>query len=240
MRERYKRNIDLTGIGVSGQRKLAGASVLVIGAGGLGSAALPYLAGAGVGHIAIVDGDEVERTNLQRQVIHTEVGANKARSAASRLRALNPEIEVEVIPGFVGAEVAADLFRRFDLILDCTDDFATKLMISGAAETADKPLVWASAVGWQGQASVFGVPDALGQKLYLQDLYSSEQGRVGLPTANTVGVLGPGVGVIGSVQAAEAIKIITGAGQPLVGRVLLVDLSSSTWDILPLRKVTHD
>ncbi len=240
MHERYERNVALTGIGDPGQQKLAGASVLVVGAGGLGSAALPYLVGAGVGHIGIVDGDEVELHNLQRQVLHSELGANKALSAQERLAALNPEVTIEVIPGFVDAGNARALFAQFDLILDCTDDFSTKLMLSDAAQQSDKPLVWASAVGWQGQCSVLGVPDSEGNKLYLRDLFSASQEQAEKPTAATAGVLGPVVGQIGALQATEAVKLLTGAGEPLVGRVLLVDGFSGAWDILPLRKVSDD
>lgn len=235
-RERYRRNIDVVGMGEEGQRRLLDSHVLVIGAGGLGSAALPYLAAAGVGRIDVVDGDAVELGNMQRQVLHTELGRNKAISGAERLRALNPEIRVEALDEFVDFDRACELFAGVDLVLDCTDSFGAKFLLSDAAEAVGARLVWASAVGMQGQCSVFGVPDAHGDKLYLRDLIPEEPKLGDYPLATGIGVLGAMVGQIGSLEATEAIKLLAGFGEPLVGRVLVLDAASSRWSVLPLRK----
>ena len=235
-RERYVRNIDIVGMGVDGQERLLASSVLVIGAGGLGSAALPYLAAAGVGRIAIVDGDHVELKNMQRQVLHTELGRNKAESGAERLRALNPDVTVEVISEYLTAERARELFVGYDLVLDCTDTFGAKFMLSDAAEAVGARLIWASAVGMQGQCSVFGVPDAHGDRLYLRDLIPVEPADGDYPKATDIGVLGAMVGQVGAMQATEAIKLLAGVGRGLVGRVALLDAAAGRWAELPLRR----
>lgn len=234
--ERYARNISVAGIGVAGQRRLLDSSVLVVGAGGLGSAALPYLAGAGIGRIGIVDGDVVELVNMQRQVIHVELGRNKAQSAAERVRALNPEVVVEVFPEFLTLPRAVELFAKYDLILDCTDTFGAKFLVSEAAQSAGVPLVWATAVGMQGQCSIFGVPDSYGNKLFLRDLVPQEPPRDTYQMATEIGVLGAMVGQIGALQATEAVKLLTGIGEPLVGRVMVLDAGQAQWHMLPLRK----
>ena len=234
--ERYVRNIDIVGMGVEGQERLLASSVLVIGAGGLGSAALPYLAAAGVGRIAIVDGDHVELKNMQRQVLHTELGRNKAESGAERLRALNPDVTVEVISEYLTAERARELFVGYDLVLDCTDTFGAKFMLSDAAEAVGARLIWASAVGMQGQCSIFGVPDAHGDRLYLRDLIPVEPAEGNYPKATDIGVLGAMVGQVGAMQATEAIKLLAGVGRGLVGRVALLDAAAGRWAELPLRR----
>lgn len=232
-RDRYRRNIDIPGMGEAGQAKLLNSRVLVIGAGGLGSGALPYLTAAGVGHIGIVDGDAVETMNLQRQVLHTTVGENKAISAVARMKALNPEIEIEAFDEYIDFYRARELFANYDLILDCCDTFAAKFLISDAARAVDKPLIWAAAVGMQGQCSVFGVPDQYGEKLWLRDLIPAEPDEY--PKAVDVGVLGAMVGQIGTLQATEAIKFLVGFGEPLIGRVYVLDAAAARWDVLPLR-----
>lgn len=234
--ERYLRNISVAGLGLEGQQRLLASSVLVIGAGGLGSAALPYLAAAGVGRIGIVDGDVVELKNMQRQVLHTQLGRNKADSAAERLRAINPGIEVEQFSEYLTLPRAGELFPDYDLVVDCTDTFGAKFLLSDAAERVDARLVWASAVGMQGQCSVFGVPDAHGDKLYLRDLIPEEPVAGEYPVATEIGVLGAMVGQIGALQATEAIKLLAGFGEPLVGRVMVLDAASARWSVLPLRK----
>ncbi len=233
--ERYQRNVDVVGLGVEGQKRLLACSVLVIGAGGLGSAALPYLAAAGIGRIGIVDGDVVELTNMQRQVLHTDLGRNKAESAAERLRLLNPDVQVEPFAEYLTRDRAAELFTGYDLVLDCTDTFGAKFMLSDAAAAVGARLVWASAVGMQGQCSVFGVPDADGVRLYLRDLISHEPARGEYPLALDIGVLGAMVGQIGALQATEAIKLLAGFGEPLVGRVMVLDAARGRWSVLPLR-----
>ncbi len=232
-RERYRRNIDIPGLGEAGQERLLGASVLVIGAGGLGSAALPYLVAAGVGRVGIVDGDAVEVMNLQRQVIHREVGRNKAESAAEHLSGLNPDVTLDLYPQYIDADDACGLFPQYDLIMDCCDTFAAKFMISDAAREVGKPLVWGAAVGMQGQCSVFGVPDSHGDALWLRDLIPEEPEVY--PKALEVGVLGAMVGQVGALQASEAIKLLAGFGAPLVGRVMVLDAAAGRWGVVPLR-----
>lgn len=236
--QRYARNISVAGIGVTGQQKLLDSAVLVVGAGGLGSAVLPYLAGAGVGTITIADGDVVETSNLQRQVLHTEIGKNKAQSAAERLRQLNPELTIEALPEFLSYEYCLELFPQYDVILDCCDSFTAKFMLSDAAQATDAVLVWASAVGMQGQCSVFGMPDRAGQRLYLRDLIPTEPAPGQYPQAVDIGVLGAMVGQIGTLQATEVIKLLAGFGEPLIGKVMILDAIRARWDTIPLRKVS--
>ena len=235
-RERYARNIDVVGLGDEGQERLLASTALVVGAGGLGSDALPYLAAAGVGRIGVVDGDVVELKNMQRQVLHTCLGRPKASSAAERLAALNPEVSVAAFQEYLTPERAARLFLQFDLVLDCCDTFAAKFLISDAAEQSGTRLVWASAVGMQGQCSVFGVPDAHGDWLYLRDLIPQEPPGDAYPKATDIGVLGAMVGQLGTLQATEAIKLLAGLGEPLVGRVAVLDALRSRWDYVPLRR----
>lgn len=234
--ERYIRNIDVVGMGVEGQLRLLGSKVLVIGAGGLGSPVLTYLAAAGVARIDVVDGDHVELKNMQRQVLHTELGRNKAESAAERMRALNPDVTVGVFPEYLTPERALATFGEYDLIMDCCDTFGAKFLISDAAQAVGAPLVWATAVGMQGQCSFFGVPDAHGDKLYLRDLIPEEPAVGQYPLALDIGVLGAMVGQIGALQATEAIKFLAGYGELLVGRVMVLDAARARWSVLPLRK----
>ena len=235
-RERYVRNVDVVGMGVDGQERLLSSSVLVIGAGGLGSAALPYLAAAGVGRIGVVDGDAVELKNMQRQVLHTELGRNKAESAAERLRLLNTDVTVDEYPEYLTADRARELFVQYDLVMDCTDTYGAKYLLSDAAEAVGARLIWASAVGMQGQCSVFGVPDAHGDKLSLRDLFPEEPKAGDYPLALEIGVLGAMVGQVGALEATEAIKLLAGFGEPLVGRVMVLDALRGRWSVLPLRR----
>lgn len=236
-RERYRRNVDVVGMGERGQRALLDASVLVVGAGGLGSPVITYLAAAGVGRLVIADGDVVETANLQRQVIHSEgeVGVNKAESAAARVRGLNPEVHVDVVPAMATAASLADLLPGVDLALDCCDTYAAKYLVSDACAAAGTPLVWGSAVGMQGQVSVFGVPNADGRALWLRDLFPIEPTAGSYPLATQIGVLGAMVSQVGSVMATEAIKLLAGFGTPLVGRMLVLDAAAGRWDTLPVR-----
>lgn len=233
---RYRRNIDVPGLGEDGQRRLLGARVLVVGAGGLGSAVLPYLAAAGVGVIGICDGDVVEIANLQRQVLHDTagVGVNKAVSAQARLSALNPDVRVRVMPEMMTADRVVELAPEFDLIMDCCDTFAAKLMLGDAAARAGLPIIWAAAVGMQGQVSVFGLPGPDGRILDLRDLFPAEPVPGSYPLATGVGVLGAMVGQVGSVMATEAIKLLAGFGDPLVGRLLILDAARGRWDVIAI------
>lgn len=234
-RTRYRRNIDLAGFGEDGQRRLLNAQVLVVGAGGLGSPVLLYLAAAGVGQITIADGDVVEVPNLQRQVIHDSAGTgrNKAESAAARLQTLNPDVRVRVVPDMVTAANSEALIREHDLVLDCCDSFGAKFLLSDAALAAGRPIVWAAAVGMQAQTSVFGVPDATGRVCTLRTLFPQPPPDQSYPLAVDVGVLGAMVGQVGSVMATEAIKLLAGFGEPLIGRVLVIDAAAGHWDVVP-------
>lgn len=233
--ERYVRNIDVVGMGIEGQQRLLDSSILVVGAGGLGSASLPYLAGAGVGRIGIVDGDRVELKNMQRQVLHTELGRNKAESAGERVKAINPDVSVEVFPNYLDLESAKELMVDYDIVMDCCDTFSAKFMLSDAAQAVDAVLIWASAVGMQGQCSIFGVPDENGRRLYLRDLFPEEPGPGQYPLAVDIGVLGTVPGLIGALEANEAIKYLAGFGEPLIGRVMILDALRARWDVVPLR-----
>jgi adenylyltransferase/sulfurtransferase len=235
--ERYRRNIDVVGVGDVGQSRLLNARVLVVGAGGLGSPVITYLAAAGVGRLVVADGDVVETSNLQRQVMHSgdEVGVNKAVSAAARVRALNPDVTVRVVPRMLTASSLAGLLAEVDLVLDCCDSFGAKFMISDAAAAAGTPLVWGAAVGMQGQVSVFGVADGEGRTLWLRDLFPAEPAVGTYPLATQIGVLGAMVGQVGSAMATETIKLLAGLGDPLVGRLLILDAAAGRWDVIPVR-----
>ena len=235
-RERYRRNIDVPGLGEAGQERLLEAKVVVVGAGGLGSAALPYLVAAGVGEVLIVDGDVVETMNLQRQVLHRETGLNKAESAVKALEGLNPDVTLTALPEFLDFDRAVDLFRQYDLILDCVDTFGAKFMISDAAQAADRPLVWATAVAMQGQCSFFGLEDEFGDKLHLRDLHVEEPDGDSYPQAGDVGILGANVAQVGTLQAGEAIKFLAGFGSLLVGKVWVLDSRNNRYAVIPLRK----
>ncbi|MEZ5127788.1 MAG: HesA/MoeB/ThiF family protein [Micropruina glycogenica] len=236
-RERYRRNIDVVGLGDNGQRRLLDSSVLVVGAGGLGSPVITYLAAAGVGRLVIADGDVVETANLQRQVIHGQglVGVNKAVSAAARVADLNPDVRVDVVAEYVTAQSLADLLPRVDLVLDCCDTYGAKYLVSDACAAAGVRLVWGTAVGMQGQVSVFGVPTDEGRAIWLRDLFPSEPQPGSYPLATEIGVLGAMVSQVGSVMATEAIKLLAGFGRPLIGRLLVVDAAAGRWDLLPVR-----
>ena len=236
-RERYRRNIDVVGLGDNGQRQLLDSSVLVVGAGGLGSPVITYLAAAGVGRLVIADGDVVETANLQRQVIHGQglVGVNKAVSAAARVADLNPDVRVDVVAEYVTAQSLADLLPRVDLVLDCCDTYGAKYLVSDACAAAEVRLVWGTAVGMQGQVSVFGVATDEGRAVWLRDLFATEPKPGSYPLATEIGVLGAMVSQVGSVMATEAIKLLAGFGRPLAGRLLLLDAAAGRWDLLPVR-----
>ena len=217
---RYARHLVLRGIGGEGQQKLKAARVLVIGAGGLGSPVIAYLAAAGVGAIGIADDDAVSLSNLQRQIIHTTAddGVLKAESAAAFVGALNPHVSVETIALRVSTENAAGIVEGFDLVVDGSDTFDTRAVVATAAAAAGKPLVSGAVSMFDGQITVFvpGGPQ-------FRDLYPDTPDAEDLPACEVVGVLGAVTGVIGTLMAMEAIKLITGLGEPLVGRLLLYD-----------------
>jgi len=238
-RERYARNLLLPGFGEEAQSRLLEAKVLVVGAGGLGSPVLLYLAAAGVGHLGVADGDAVEAANLQRQVIHSRgsVGTPKTASAAARLRDLQPDVRV-IEHGRVTPAGAADLFARHDVVVDCTDTFASKYLVADACAAVGVPLVWGTIVGMSFQVSVFWTAaPAPHPAVSLRDLHPLPPPAGATPSSLDVGVLGAACGQAGSVMAAEAIKLITGVGTPLLGRVLVADAGAGRWDVLPFN--TH-
>ncbi len=222
---RYSRHLLIPEVGLSGQEKLANARVLVVGAGGLGSPALQYLAAAGVGRVGVADGDAVEETNLQRQTIFAtaDVGRNKAAAAAERLRALNPAIAIDPIAMDVDASNIRELVRLYDVVLDCTDRFPVRYLINDACILEGKPDVYASIFRFDGQVSVFGVS---GGPCY-RCLYPEPPTAGSVPTCAEGGVLGALAGIAGAWQASEALKIVLRIGEPLVGRLLLIETLSA-------------
>ena len=226
--ERYARHLVLREIGGPGQQKLRAAKVLIVGAGGLGSPAALYLAAAGVGQIGLVDPDTVALSNLQRQVLYAEadVGRPKTEAAAGHLAALNPHIQLVPIAKALTADNAADLVRDYDLVLDGTDDFATRFAVNDACLEQGKVLVSGAIGRWSGQVGVFAAGLTRGRPLeQRQPCYRCLVPHIP-PDADTcalVGVVGALAGVVGSMMALEAIKLITGAGEPLTGRLWLYD-----------------
>jgi adenylyltransferase/sulfurtransferase len=220
--ERYARHIVLHEIGGPGQQRLRAARVLVIGAGGLGSPAILYLAAAGVGTIGIVDNDDVSLSNLQRQVLHAtdEVGRPKTASAARAVARINPHVRVVEHAHRIEAENADALIAGYDMVLDGSDNFDTRYLVNARAAAVRRPLVSAAMGRWEGQISVFR-PWAGGPCYQCIFPEPPEPGLV--PACAQAGVLGALPGVMGAMQAAEAVKLITGAGQPLDGRLLLYD-----------------
>lgn len=222
---RYSRHLIIPDLGVDGQKRLKNARVLVIGAGGLGSPALLYLAAAGVGTIGIVEFDEVDESNLQRQVIHghSDVGRAKADSARDSILEINPLVTVNTHKFRLDNDNAVALFEQYDLILDGTDNFATRYLVNDAAVLAGKPYVWGSIYRFEGQASVFweDAPDGLG--LNYRDLYPEAPPPGMVPSCAEGGVLGILCASIGSIMGTEAIKLITGMGESLLGRLMVYD-----------------
>lgn len=220
--QRYARHILLREIGGAGQQKLRQARVLVVGAGGLGSPALIYLAAAGVGHLTVVDDDDVALSNLQRQILFRsdDVGHAKVRAAQDHLQALNPDITVEPIAKRLDADLAAALFPQFDVILDGSDNFATRAMVNQAAVAAQVPLLWGALGQWEGQIALF---DPARGGPCLACVFPKEPAPGQAPSCAEGGVAGPLPGVIGTMMALEAVKLITGAGQDLRGRMQIFD-----------------
>ena len=223
---RYSRHLVLDEFGLENQLKLKQSRVLVIGAGGLGSPALLYLAAAGIGKIGIVDFDNVDMTNLQRQVIFTseDVGKNKADAAADRLKGLNPLIEIKSYPLKITSANALDLLKDYDVVLDGSDNFPTRYLINDACVLLRKPLVHGSILKFEGQVSVFNLqkPDKTFSTNY-RDLFPQPPSPETVPNCEQAGVLGVLPGMIGSLMANEVIKIITGIGKPLADKLLIFD-----------------
>lgn len=218
---RYSRHLLIPEVGVAGQQRLARSRVLVIGAGGLGSPVLAYLAAAGVGRIMIVDDDDVDVTNLQRQILYdtADVGASKAHRAAERLRALNPEIAIDALATRFDAGNARELVRLVDAVVDGSDTFSTRYLVNDACVLEGKPDVHGAIFRFDGQLSIFGAP---GGPCY-RCVYPEAPPEHLVPSCSEGGVLGVLAGIVGSLQASETIKLLLGIGTPLVGRLLLID-----------------
>ena len=230
---RYSRHILLNEIGIEGQQRILDGRALIIGAGGLGSPAALYLGSAGVGDITLIDDDVVDVTNLQRQIAHTmaRVGHPKTASAAAAIAAINPEVKVTGVVARADAALLDTLVPQADVVLDCCDNFATRQAINAACVRHRKPLVSGAAIRFDGQISVYDPRDALSPCyacVFPPDT-SFEETRCA-----TMGVLAPLVGVIGAMQAAEALKLLSGAGHSLAGRLLMLDGLTMQWDELRL------
>jgi molybdopterin-synthase adenylyltransferase len=233
--ERYSRHLLLNEFSTQAQAALLASHVLVVGAGGLGSSALLYLATSGVGHISIADGDRVERSNLQRQIVHREstVGLNKAASARQTMLAINPTITIQTIESRLEGDALATAVANADVVLDCSDNFATRYALNAACLKTKKPLVSGAGVRFDGQLSVFDFRHdnvACYHCLFPQDLESEED------RCAVTGVFAPLVGVIGVMQASEAIKLIASIGQTLAARLMMFDALSARWHTVQVKQ----
>ncbi|MEU4315614.1 adenylyltransferase/sulfurtransferase MoeZ [Nocardia sp. NPDC024068] len=235
---RYSRHLIIPDLGMDGQKRLKNAKVLVIGAGGLGSPALLYLAAAGVGTLGIVEFDEVDASNLQRQVIHGEsdIGRPKADSARDSILEINSGIDVRLHKIRLEPDNAVELFREYDLIVDGTDNFATRYLVNDAAVLAGKPYVWGSIYRFEGQVSVFWEDAPDGRGINYRDLYPEAPPPGMVPSCAEGGVLGVLCASIGSVMVTEAIKLITGIGDPLLGRLMVYDALDMNYRTIKLRR----
>ncbi len=248
---RYSRHLIIPDVGMAGQKRLKNAKVLVIGAGGLGSPALLYLAAAGVGTLGVVDFDEVDESNLQRQVIHgqSDVGKPKAQSARESIAEVNPLVEVVVHEERLDNDNVMDIFRGYDLIVDGTDNFATRYMVNDAAYFLGIPYVWGSIYRFDGQASVFAPrvnawrededASSLSEAPCYRCLYPEPPPPGMVPSCAEGGVLGVLCASIGSIQVNEAIKLLTGVGDPLVGKLMIYDALEMEYRKLKVRKDPH-
>lgn len=235
---RYSRHLTLSEIGPEGQRRLLGARVLCIGAGGLGAPALLYFAAAGIGTIGIVDDDDVDTTNLQRQVIHgvSDVGRSKAQSARDSILRINPDAHVLLHQTRLDQTNAQQIFADYDVVLDGTDNFATRYLVNDACALAGKPYVWGSILGFRGQLSVFWDAAPAGRGRNYRDLFPAPPPPGSVPSCAEAGVLGAICGTMGSLMAVEALKLITGIGDPLLGRLLTFDALGMSFRTLEFAK----
>jgi molybdopterin-synthase adenylyltransferase len=232
---RYSRHILLDDIGIEGQTRLLQAHALVIGAGGLGSPVALYLGTAGVGRITLVDHDTVDLTNLQRQIAHnrSRVGQPKAESARASINAINPDVQVHTINRRADAAMLDELVAAATVVLDCSDNFKTRHAVNAACVKHQKPLVSGAAIGFDGQVSVYDSRHA--EAPCYACLFPSDTAFEEVACA-TLGVFAPLVGIIGTVQAAEALKLLIGIGKPLTGRLLMLDGRAMQWDEVRLAR----
>ena len=225
---RYSRHLLLDDIGIEGQQRLLDSHALIVGAGGLGSPVALYLASAGVGQITLVDDDTIDLTNLQRQIMHTEarVGQPKVASAEAAIGALNPGVRVRTVAQRADEAQLTELAAAADIVLDCTDNFATRQALNRACVATGRPLVSGAAIGFDGQISVYD-PRRAASPCYacvFPPTQAVEEARCA-----TMGVFAPLVGIIGTLQASEALKLLCGIGEPLVGRLLMLDARRTEW-----------
>lgn len=235
--ERYSRHIILKEVGVKGQKKLLNAKVLIIGAGGLGAPAAMYLAAAGVGTIGIVDADEVDLSNLQRQIIHAtaDIGKPKVKSAKETMNAMNPDVEVKTYHKFVDSTNIREIIREYDFVIDGTDNFPAKFLINDACVMEKKPFSHAGIIRFKGQLMTY-VP---GEGPCYRCVFKNPPPKDAVPTCKQAGVIGAMGGVIGSLQAMEAIKYIVGVGELLTGKLLTYDAINQEFRKIKLPADTH-
>jgi adenylyltransferase/sulfurtransferase len=234
---RYSRHLIIPDVGMDGQKRLKNSKVLVVGAGGLGSPALMYLAAAGVGTLGVVDFDVVDESNLQRQIIHgqSDIGRPKAESAANSIREINPLVDVVIHNEALSNDNVLQIFERYDLIVDGTDNFATRYMVNDAAVLLGKPYVWGSIYRFDGQASVFWAGPPAHGPCY-RCLYPEPPPPGMVPSCAEGGVLGVLCASIGSIQVNEAIKLLAGFGEPLLGRLMVYDALEMSYRTIKVRK----
>ncbi len=237
--ERYDRQIRLQGFGVQAQQKLESAQVLVIGAGGLGCPVLQYLTAAGVGHIGIVDDDRVSLSNLHRQILYTsdDIGKLKTEAALERLTAMNPEVQFSIITGRITTGNAAGMISGYDVIIDCTDNFPTRYLLDDVCRILEKPLIFGAIYQYEGQIAIFNVKSKEGTVTHYRHLFPEPPEPGEVPDCNDAGVLGVLPGVIGTLQATEAIKLITGTGEALTNKLMTVNIlnyQTAVFEIPPM------
>jgi molybdopterin/thiamine biosynthesis adenylyltransferase/rhodanese-related sulfurtransferase len=234
---RYSRHLVLKDFGVENQLKLRQAKILMVGAGGLGCPALLYLTAAGVGTIGIVDSDALEVSNLQRQILYTvdDLGKNKAEAAAQRLALLNPHVKFHEYPKRLSCANALEIFEAYDIIVDGTDNFATRYLINDACVLGNKPFVYASILQYEGQAAVFNARDKAGNfSANYRDIFPEPPLAGSVPNCEQAGVLGVLPGLLGCIQANEVIKLITGVGEPLINTLLLLDSATMRQSLITI------
>ena len=226
--ERYDRQIKLQGFGIESQDKLASAKVLVIGAGGLGCPVLQYLTAAGIGNIGIVDDDRVSLSNLHRQILYNsdDVGKLKTEAALERLNAMNPEVHYKIFSERIIPQNAVNIVSEYDIIIDCTDNFATRYLLDDVCRILEKPLIFGAIYQYEGQIAIFNVRNKEGFTTHYRNLFPEPPNPGEVPDCNEAGVLGVLPGVIGTLQATEAIKLMTGIGEPLINQLMTIDILS--------------